>query len=309
VTVFAEDHQILGGDPVVLLFAVVPGQRLEDGVTAAFDVVKFFGCPLGILHQILGGGYGVHANGLQDVLPQAHELKHGGGGSVAGGNAVDIAVDDGALDVIHGQDLQHVLAVLLKELVDGLALLLVDHGGQVGQAVPVQVNGLLVGQHDVLFVPVLVPGNEDHIDLHVQVILHALGKFVVQEFREPVGFVAGVENGDLLHALAAAGFGVAAACQNTQQHNESQCDCQCSFHNDPPFVVPGIPGGVYSFTAPVMMPLTKYFWTKGYRKIMGPMVIMVTAIFTVSAGSWMPEAPAGIRPELTALTLERMLYR
>ena len=40
------------------------------------------------------------------------------------------------------------------------------------------------------------------------------------------------------------------------------------------------------------------------------MVMMVTAIFTVSAGSWsVPVTPAGTRPELMALTLERMPYK
>ncbi len=45
------------------------------------------------------------------------------------------------------------------------------------------------------------------------------------------------------------------------------------------------PARAYSFTAPLITPLTKYFWINGYMKIIGPMVMMVTAIFTVSAGS------------------------
>ena len=66
----------------------------------------------------------------------------------------------------------------------------------------------------------------------------------------------------------------------------------------------------HSLTAPVMIPLTKYRWMKGYRKIIGPMVIIVTAIFTVSAGSRMfAAAPAGILPLETALTFDTMEYR
>jgi len=62
---------------------------------------------------------------------------------------------------------------------------------------------------------------------------------------------------------------------------------------------------VYSLTAPVIIPCTKYFCTKGYKKIIGPMVITVTAIFIVSEGSVIPAAaPEGIRPELMAFTFE-----
>ena len=58
------------------------------------------------------------------------------------------------------------------------------------------------------------------------------------------------------------------------------------------------------------MPWTKYFCIKGYKKIIGPIVITVTAIFTVSAGRVILElAPDGIRPELIALTFDRIVYR
>ena len=43
---------------------------------------------------------------------------------------------------------------------------------------------------------------------------------------------------------------------------------------------------------------------------MGPMVMMVTAIFTVSAGRRMEAAaPEGTRPEEMAFTLDTMDYR
>ena len=42
--------------------------------------------------------------------------------------------------------------------------------------------------------------------------------------------------------------------------------------------------------------------------MIGPIVMTVMAIFTVSAGSVMlPDAPDGIRPELIALTFDKML--
>ena len=66
---------------------------------------------------------------------------------------------------------------------------------------------------------------------------------------------------------------------------------------------------IHSLTAPIMIPCTKYRWMKGYRKRIGPMVIIVTAIFTVSAGSRMfAAAPDGILPLETAFTLDMMEY-
>ena len=63
-------------------------------------------------------------------------------------------------------------------------------------------------------------------------------------------------------------------------------------------------------TAPIMIPLTKYRWIKGYPKRIGPIVMIVTAIFTVSAGRRIfAAAPDGTRPLETALTLDIMEYR
>ena len=62
-------------------------------------------------------------------------------------------------------------------------------------------------------------------------------------------------------------------------------------------------------TAPVIIPFTKYRWMNGYPNRIGPMVMIVTAILTVSAGSRIfAAAPDGTRPLETAFTFDTIEY-
>ena len=145
----AEDHQVLAGNPGVLLVREVAGQGLEDDVRGALELGQF------LLHlfsegtQVVRGLDFGHADLFQHILPQADELEHGGGGSIGGRNAVLHAAD---LSAGHLAVRDHVLhgfgPALGDQVVQGLGFLLVHHRGQVRQAVPVQVDRFLRAEHD-----------------------------------------------------------------------------------------------------------------------------------------------------------------
>ena len=117
--------------------------------------------------------------------------------------------------------------------------MLVDEGGQVSQTVPVQVDLVLCGQHDLLLGPVLVPGQPDHFDFQTDIFLNLCCEFVLQELLKAGSLFTGIQDGDLAgFVLAVSGrlvaFGsrllvissgllfTAAAGSQGQNHDQSQ---------------------------------------------------------------------------------------
>ena len=179
------------------------------------------------LDQVIGSLDLGHANAFQQVLTDTNQLELCGAGAVSRGNAVDGAVHCAAFQPAHGDDLQHILAVGLDQLVQRLSLMLVNESGQVSQAVPVQVDLVACGQHDLLLGPVLVPGQPDHFDLQADVFLNLCCEFVFQEFLETRGLFAGVQDGDLTCITVSCGLCIRSRCLcaagcHGQDHDQSQ---------------------------------------------------------------------------------------
>ena len=60
-------------------------------------------------------------------------------------------------------------------------------------------------------------------------------------------------------------------------------------------------------TDPIAMPVTKYFWTKGYRRIIGPVTMTTIAILMDSLGSF--SAPVAIPISWANFALLSRSYR
>ena len=217
-----EDSQVIAAHPEILLVRKIPGQGLEDDIAGSTVTGQLVLHTLGIFPQVLSGFHFCHSNLFQQVLPQADKLVHTGSRSISRRNTVLNAVDPAAGHLGFRNNVLHIVRPCLRDqVIQGLRFLVVHHGGQVRQSVPVQVDGFVGCQHNLFLVPVSIPAQEPEIHLHVQFCFYFFSKRAVDKLGKRVGLFSGIKNRDFLKFIG--------LCH--QRHSQGQHQRQRQYHS------------------------------------------------------------------------------